>query len=365
MCLPGVRSLRTIAVGALSLVSVIVSETHPAAADVTFVEELKVKGADGSTEMKRTVHLSGLKEREDSVTSFSPSLARETGTRREETTTITRIDRGLSWTLDPESKTDSQKSLDALEAEMRQKATRADSTAMTSEAPDASPEVTITPTSETKQIGQWMTRKTTVEVSTEVMDLPSGAKRKGTIVWDLWLADSLPGAAEMRAFNRIRAQKLGTPGEMEPLEAIGKSFTKSVKQAMLALREVHGYPVEWTWVIRTALSPEERAALAESAATQREGLDESDQTDHSGSGPMSGLKPVDPATVRSTGNEDLYHQGETSPGGSEAASADINVFAGEGSTVFMNVRSTLKSLTTASCDPSLFEIPSDYRNLSR
>ncbi len=357
----GNRSLIGFSAGALAcVVLVIVAQPRPAAADVTFIEELKVKQADGAADTKRTVYLSGLKEREDSVTDFSASLANRIGTRRRETSTITRFDAGLARTLDRASRTYSEEPLDAVAQEIRQEAVRIDSVGMTAEAPDASPRVTITPSSDTKEIGPWKVHRTTIEVSTEVIDLPSGEKRNGAIVWDLWLADSLPGATEMRSFGQIRGEKLGLTAEFEPLEAVCASFPKSAKEAMLALKEVHGYPVEWSWVVRTALSPEQRAALEESAATQRESLDQPDAADLPDNAPMEGLKPTDPATVRMNGNEDLYQPKGPPPGTVEGTSADINFYSGEGTTVLMSIKSTLKGLTTTSCDPSLFEIPSGF-----
>lgn len=353
---------------ALCLTTIAIVEAPPAHADVAFVEELRVKGAEGSTDITRNVHISGLKEREESVMSFSPSLAKQIGTRRQETSSITRLDRGLTWTLDPESKTYTEQPLDSLEAEVRLKALQADSSAQTAEAPDADPHVTITPTSEVKQIGPWSARKTTVEVTTEVVDLQSGARRPGAIVWDLWLADEVPGSGEMRAFDRMKAHKLGTPSEIDPLEAVGKSFTKSVKQAMLALREVHGDPVAWTWTLRTALSPEERAALDEAAATQREGLDEPETSDNSANQTdnviVNGTRDVEQHTVRSNVHKPLGRPGEEEPAsGAEAASADMNADTGEGKMVLLKVDSTLKSVSTTAEDPSLFEIPPGYRNI--
>lgn len=369
MCSSASATFGRTTAGVLFSALLMVAASRPAGADVSYVEALKVKGAEGSTTITRSVHLSGLKEREESVMTFSPSEAKQTGTRRQETNTITRMDKGLRWMLDPGSKTYSQESLDTLEAEMGLKAMQADSMALTAEAPDADPHVTITPTSEVREIGPWKARKTAVEVSTEVVDLQSGAKRAGTIVWDLWLADGIPGAAEIRAFNRMKAQKLGTPSEIDPLEAIGKSFTRSVKQAMLALKEVQGYPVAWTWVLTTALSPEERAALAESAATQQEGLDEPTTSDDGANQPnnvlINGLRDVEQHTSRSNVNKDLHRPGEEEPtSGAEAASADMNADVGEGRMVLLKVESILKSVTTTSSDPSIFEVPSGYRNVN-
>jgi|GEM_PF-7090688 len=348
-------------------VAALASVAPSARADVTYVEHTKIKGlgSPGAVDVTRTVRLSGLKECENSVIRYSRPVAIQKGVRSRETADIARLDRDLTWTLDPGGKTYVETTFDAMRAQTLAAAQDADSIAMTAEAPDADPRVEIDPTSDVRRIGPWEARRVIINVSTQVVDLKSGSKRNGWIVWELWMADPVPGVQEIRSFDQIYAEKLGTSSEFVPMMTLGESYRKSVKQAMLALRQTTGYPVEWTWTLRTELSPEELAALNDAAATQRESADEqADLNDKL----IKNLE-IDPARQageqlnQSNITKDLHRPEEPVSGeDAETVSADLGPGVEEGMMVLMKASSTIETVDPGTIDPAIFEIPSGYRN---
>jgi hypothetical protein len=340
-----------------------------ARADVTYTERTQVKraGAGGAEETTRTVRLAGVQEREESAVHYSLFSGKSAEERRREEVRIIRADLGSCWTIDSRARTYSESTFDALRSDARKTATAADSTTVTTEAPDANPLVEVRPTGEAKQVGPWKATLTVVRVSTQVVDLESGAPRKGEIIWELWLAQGVPGVSEIRSFNQLYSEKLGTTSEFASLASLGVSYPKSVKQAMLALKDVAGYPVEWTWTFRAEISPEAAAALRDAARTE---LEAGDTRDNTGEGATQTIEQ-DPHQMEA-GHPIAWNYDETEHKSRDLASrtaadsaGEKGTLTGKGLMVLMKATSRIESIDTRKVDPSSFEIPQGYRKVPR
>ncbi len=352
--------------GVLSALACLIVTATIVHADAVFTQRTKISGAGdlGRMEIVRAVRISRDKAREESTVKFSGSVARDAGAKPVDTIGIVRLDQGLVQTLDPKERTFTERSLRDMRAYLRELAAEADTSTGCMEATGAAPVVTVKPSAETRRIAAWDAVRTTITSRTEVVDLQTGAERNAEVVMDLWMASNVPGAEEIRGFDSARAARLGLAGETFPaLEGLAGGFQRSMEKIRDAYAKLPGYPIRWTWTVRTDLSPADRAALADAAKLQEEGADpnqkEEETEDATGlADPLAGVATRSPESARdknrpppleSTAGENLT-----------TTSADQEVGTERGATVVFRAESDLESAAAGPVDPAAFEIPSGF-----
>ena len=333
----------------------------PAQADVSFTQRIKVKtpGSIGSIDISRTVRLSGMKERDELFMKLSNPSAEVVDRGRRDEIRIVRPDKDLVWELDPKEQTYTETTFPELRARMERMAQELGIVTKTQEASDAEVRVETKWTKETKRIGPWEATKRTIIAHTQVVDLETGLKRGGEVVWDLWLSGNVPGQDEMRTFSDAYRARMGLANEVAPLWGFAGAYAKSFAKAIEALKELDGYPVRWSWSVRTELSPEEKAAFADEARTQAEGADDHVLAEQAG-------KAEEETDLQNTDRPRDTERAETKktprpvePEGTEELHPVPEVETGM--MVQMRASSTLEKVDVGGVAAATFELPSGYQ----
>jgi hypothetical protein len=245
-----------------------------AGADVVVKEKSVSEGlggfGNGTSTQTRVV--SGDKSRSDEEFTYTgrfKSLAG--GGKPRSSVSITRIDKEVLWTLDPEQKQYQEMSfaemrktlLEAPEAEREQ--------APQPEAKDAEMTFTV----DVKKTGA----KETINgfPAEQVIITCTGTPKSGgkeeksgavKLVMDQWLTQDAPGAAEMEAFGRQFAEKLGLDPGLSKVSGMARAmYGEGMKELGANLKDLKGFAVRSTFTIET--SPE-TAAEMEKTAEERE-----------------------------------------------------------------------------------------------
>jgi hypothetical protein len=349
--------------GALACLIATATSVH---ADSIFTQRTKINGAGDLGRMKivREVRISQDKERAESTIEFSGTAARDVGAKPVDTIEFVRLDQGLVMTLDSRGRTFTERSLPDSRAYLQELAAEADTSTGCVEAPGASPVVTVKSSAETRRIGMWDAMRTRITSRTEVVDLQTGAERNAEVVMDLWMATNIPGTEEIRGFETARASRLGLASETFPaLAGLAGGFQRSMEKIRDAYATLPGYPVRWTWTVRTDLSSQDRAALADAAKLQEEGADPNQMEEETEDAadladPLAGVATRSPESAR---DKNLPHPIELAAGENlTTTSADQEVGTERGATVLFRAESDLESATAGPVDPAAFEIPSGF-----
>lgn len=337
----------------------------PSHADATFTQRMKFKGGGemGRFEILRKLRVHQDKAREESITTFAGPTARDAGAKPVASTTIIRLDRGAFLSLDPERRAFTERSLLDERARLLDIAAEADTSTGCAEAPDAAPAATLRSTSDVRKIGSWDATLTRIAVRTLVMDLGTGEKRDADITLDLWMARDVPGQSDVRAYEAARAARLGIAGEIFSLAGLSGGYEKSMTKIRQEYQKLSGFPVRWTWTVRTALSSEDRADLVDAARIEEEGADPSqEQEEIAGSQTLQDpLASVETRSPESAQDKHRPHPQELSSGEDlKLSGADQEPETESGSTLVFRVDSILESADAGGVDPSLFEVPAGY-----
>lgn len=351
----------------LPAVAMAIGSAH---ADVTYTQKTKIRGAGDMVraDVVRIVRIRGDKAREEATVQLSGTTARNAGTEPLKLIEIRRLDQSLIWTLDPKDKTFAEKSLDEVRADLVRLAAEADTSTNCMESPDAAPVISVKPSEQMRKIGPWEATRTTITAATRVIDLTTGQTRNGEVALDLWMAPDVPGQDEMRAFDSAWSSRLALASERFPLEGLAGGYQRSMEKIRAAFDKLAGVPVEWTWVVRTELSPQDRAALAEAAKLQEEGVDPSPrQEQEQTSAPLADpLAQVQTRSPEAGSDKDRPRPLEPQSGENlSPTSADQEIDTERGMTVIFRAESSLKSAENTPIDPAAFEIPAEYSRETR
>ena len=347
---------------ALALTVIAAGSVH---ADVVYTQKTKIKGSGdmGRMEIVRMGRIHKDMAREESSIRFSGAAARDAGAKPVQSIEILRLDQSSFWSLEPTERTFTERSLDEVRADLRRIAAEADTSTNCVEAPDAVPAITVNPSQQMRMVGVWEAKRTTIQTATRVVDLRTGQTRNGEVVLDLWMAPGVPGQEEMRAFAAARSNRLALASELFPLEGLAGGYERSMQKIRAAYDKLPGYPVEWEWTIRTDLSAEDRAALAETAKLQEEGADSSQMEEMARpEGPLTDpLAQVQTRSPEAATDKDKLRPLEPNAGVFlSLTSADQEVEAESGMTIIFRVESVLESAAETPIDPASFEIPANY-----
>jgi hypothetical protein len=334
----------------------------PSHADATFTQRMKIRGGGemDRIEVVRKVRIHQDKAREESITKFAGPAARDAGAMPVASTTIVRLDRGAFLFLEPQQRTFSERSLLDERARLLDVAAEADTSTGCAEAPDASPAATVHSTPEVRRIGSWDATLTRIAVRTLVIDLRTGEKRDADVTLDLWMARDVPGQDDIRAYEAARAARLGIAGEIFSLAGLSGGYEKSMAKIRQEYLKLPGYPVRWTWTVRTALSPEDRADLVDAAKLEEEGADPSQkQEEIEGSQSIQDpLAAVETRSPESAQDKNRPHPQEPSSGvDTKLTGADQETDTEQGTTLILRVEAIVEAVDGDRVDPSLFEVP--------
>lgn len=307
--------------GILMLVAFVFFGNCPVWADATVESSIKSSGFKGMGAFEGTTSrkYQGEKMWDSTSSRFTGAiLSRVAG--GSESSTITRVDKGVYWTLDPKNKTYVERPIEAMKMGEpgKEKPEQEKSKVRVTKS-----EFSVKKTGASETINGFPCEEYLVTWLVEMEDMETKAKSRSTMTNNLWTTPETATIrkvqAEERAFHKAYAQKLGiqmSPEEAKQMgietfaamsgasqEEIEKGFTK-VREEMAKIK---GYP------IRTVVNWSVEGEKSEGAEKEEKASSESSsQTPTSVGGFLSGLsKGITQKVMKDKGSTSGQKEGAT------------------------------------------------------
>jgi hypothetical protein len=286
--------------GILMLVAFIFLGNCPVWADATVESSIKSSGFKGMGAFEGTTSrkYQGEKMWDSTSSKFTGAiLSRVAG--GSESTTITRVDKGVYWTLDPKNKTYVERPIEAIKmgepGKEKEKPEQEKSKMRVTKS-----EFSVKKTGASETINGFPCEEYLVNWLLEMEDMETKAKSRTTMTNNLWTTPETATIrkvqAEERAFHKAYAQKLGlqiSPEEakqmgIETFAAMSGASKQEIEKGFTRVREemakIKGYP------IRTVVNWSVEGDKTEGAEKEEKASSESSsQTPTSVGGFLSGL----------------------------------------------------------------------------
>ncbi len=274
----------------------------PAAADVTVKERTVSSGLGGfgNGTSTTTMVIAGDKSRSDEEYIYTGRMKTLVGGKPRQSSTIVRLDRGMILDVDHAKKEYSELTFAQMGQMMTQGMADMQSQMADPKARQAMQEVEMTYKLDVQRTG----KKETVNsfaaeqvivtmVATPKDKSQAGAPGMGsyTMKMDQWLSTTVPGQAEMSAYYRLWAEKMGLDPQLQRMgRAMAGPYAAGFKQMAEKLKDIKGTPVRSTVTIdidaAAGMTPAQKAdmekAMADaetSRATAKKKKDAQDEKD--------------------------------------------------------------------------------------
>ena len=251
-----------------------------AGADVVVKEKTVSEGLGGfgNGTSNRTLVVTGDKSRSEDEFTYTGRFKTFAGGGKARTSVaITRIDKEVIWNLEPEKKQYTEMSFAQMREAMRAGLAKADEESRKAQA-QAQPEakdaemtftVDVKRTGAKETINGFATEQVVVTCTGKPKNPEKGGAGEIRMVMDQWLTKGAPGAAEMRAYYKRLADKLGIEAEMSGINAMARRmYGNGLKELGAKMKDLEGYPIRSTFTIEG--SPEGAAAQKQDAAAAQE-----------------------------------------------------------------------------------------------
>jgi hypothetical protein len=243
------------------VVLAIVLMTHPAYADISYKQHIKVDAAGAmsllASEGDVVTLLSEDKSRSENTITMKSKLAGMFAGSGE-SANIVRLDKALTWTLFPDEQEYSELTFAQVKAQMEQ-ARQAMQDAQTSgQAGGALPvsaegcqwtdgEVHVEHPSGTEDIAGLTTQKHILRMQQSCTDTTTSKTCDITWLMETWLASNVPGEQEARKFLQAHAAALGLDDVMRQVQGPGQSllamFASNWEDVLVEFEKLQGYPM--------------------------------------------------------------------------------------------------------------------------
>lgn len=261
---------------------ILLAGVGPAWADVTVERFTKSGGISGMGAFEGTTQerLQGLKKSEETATRFTGAIMSRLSSGSQQIV-VTRIDRGVVWSLDPKKKTYTETPIETF----RPTAAPEKEQAAKKEKPKVRvtrTEFTVKKTGASETINGFACQEYLMTWLIEMEDLETKAKMKNTMVTNLWTTPETAAIkklqAEEAAFTKAYLKKIGmtaTPSELKVfgLEAFAalrgvpaKDMEKEFARFKTEMAKLRGYPIRT--VINWEAQEQDSQAAAEAQKTE-------------------------------------------------------------------------------------------------
>jgi hypothetical protein len=359
-----------------------------ASADVTTLQRVSIDGIGGMkiADMAGTTTtiISGERSRTESNLQMQSKivqfLARGAGGARVD---IVRLDLGKIDHLDVAKKEYTETTFEQLRAQMQNAmgaaapGQRANAPAPTpiddSQCEWSDPKADVKRTGETATFAGFDAERLTITASQACKDKQSGSVCEFVLSLDEWLAPKFAASAEAQKYTRAYAQKMGlgtatsSRDLAERAQAMFGRYQGIWSQIASKTKDMKGYPIKTTFAFAVG-GPQCQSAPAANAST-------ASPADSTASPP-----PATPSTAVGQIGEKLsglFHKksdsappadaGSTAGGSTASAPAPASQPAPfpDGLVPVITMTAELVSVSTAPVDPSVFEIPADFKKVER
>ncbi len=348
-------------------------------ADVTMKEKSVSSGLAGfgGGTSERTVVIAGDKSRTDDEHTYTGRFQSLAGGGKPRTSTsITRLDRELIWTLDPQKKTYIEMTFAEMRAAMEKGAAQMQAEMAKPENAKAKDlemdfKVDVKRTGKRDKVNGFNAEEFIVTLTATPKDKSTGqAAGDYTMSMDQWLSTEVPGQAEIQAYYRRFAEKMGMDPQMQNMMGgMARQYGAGLKQMAEKMKEMKGYPVRSTMTMNmgVTLTPEQQAQMdkaradAEKARAENAGKkDEKEDAEASG-GAASALAH---GNLGGALGGFLGHKAGKAAEHKAGASMASGAGSGGASNGGLTVTTDVLSISTGSSGTS-FDVPSDFKKVER
>jgi len=262
---------------ALAAVIALIAAASIATADVTVKQKTVTSGlagfGNGST--VSTLVIAGDRSRSDEESTYSGRFkALAGGGKPRKSGVITRLDQELIWTLDDEKK----QYVEMTFAEMRQMMEQGKAEMEAEDAEQQKPQdadmefkVDVKHTGKKETVNGFPAEQVIITLTGASTDQQTGNQGSMTMTLDQWMSEAVPGTAEVQAYYRQFAEKLGIDPQMRSMGGMAMAmYGNAIRKLADEMKDLKGYPVRSTMTIETGakLSPEQQAEMEKAKAEQ-------------------------------------------------------------------------------------------------
>jgi hypothetical protein len=268
---------------ALVVLAVVLAIPFTATADVTVRQRTVSTGlggfGDGNSVSALTV--AGDRARSEDEFTYTGRFKTFIGKKPKSTVSITRLDRELVWTLEPEKKRYTEMTFAEMREQMRK---AAEEMTKAQGAPAASPQddgmtftLVVKKTGARETINGFPCEQVIVTCTGKSKNPPPGATTDELrLVMDQWLTPSVPGQNEVTAFYRRMGVALGIEREFANMSTMAqRMYGNAMKELAEKLKDLKGYPIRSTFTVETPPpTAEQQAAMDKARAEEKKSRDE-------------------------------------------------------------------------------------------
>jgi hypothetical protein len=228
-----------------------------ALANVRIVHRSQITGLTGvgDFDTKITEHYNGTMRRSETVTNVSGGVVGFLSKKDQTETAITRLDKGVIWTLEPDDKEYKEQSFDEMAKQLR-KAQDGNDGERKNDDVHYRYDVKVETPSDRLTIAGYDAAHTRILVTViEENTKEKTSKESSYLTYDLWLADGGKNVQqEVTTFSKAYMERLGLTGDAPPNPMIAKSmaqFAGMMKEATTKIKATDGLPVKTIMLIET------------------------------------------------------------------------------------------------------------------
>lgn len=324
-------------------------------ADFIYKDKSKVDGALFSGPMKAIVKMSGQSLDNIASTHYLKGNKMRTETPANNSVEIIDLDKEAFISINTKKKTYSVLTFAELRRQMEEAMQKMKESGKKDDSTELEPKVSIKKSGKTRSIAGYPTEEVLVTIALEAKDKKSGDTATLEVNSNLWLASGVSGYREVVDFQRRFTEKLGTPRMMGMLQAFMNDarMVEGLKEAQKEQSKLDGLALLTVVSMGVGGTAQAQAGSSQTQTRQKEEEEE------------SSIPSVSKSVGKIFGGfgrkKKEEKKDEQSASGSEAAASSDAA----GTTALMRITTEVTEISTAPVSGSLFEVPSDYKQVDR
>ena len=237
-----------------------------ATADVTIQQKTVSSGMGGfgdGTSVSTMVIAGDRSRSDDDYTYTGRFKTLAGGGRPKHSANITRLDRELTWQLNDDKQQCTELTFEEMRRMMAEGIAVQRDAGQKPQDVDMDFKVDVKRTGNKDTVNGFAAEQVIITVTGTARDKQKGGEGTMTLTMEQWLAPSVPGQAEVQAFYRKFADKLGIDPELQRMGGAAMAlYGNAIRRAAEEMKGLKGYPVRSIMKIGgAALSPEQQAQL--------------------------------------------------------------------------------------------------------
>ncbi len=327
-------------------------------ADITIKSTVSSKGLVGLTNMEgtQTQMISGDKAKTESNIRMTNKVMKFLGAGKpQESAEITRLDKELFWDVNLKDKEYKERTFAEVRAEMEKGLQQADKekAKYAKEHPEDTvkfrTEVKVDRTGKTQKIAGYKTEETIITMIMYAKNAESGEQGAMKMTMDLWMAKSVPGAADFQKFYADMATKLGFTGHsQQSMEGMLTAFGVDPRELYKHTKDLQGMSLMSTVSLGSMVDTSAQTGKQSEAKEQKKEK-QSDEADEGGKS----------STAKKLGG--LFGKKKESKDDEASKSKDAKSEQQSGPMYLMQFTTTVTEISAASVAGSEFEVPAGFK----